>query len=261
MATAARSLKGLVALVTGGASGLGKGAVEHFLKQGAKVAIADLPVSQGAQVAESLGKDAIFTPLNVSSEEDVLGALASVKKNFGKLDVVVNCAGIGIAVLIYNFNKQRSHTLADFERIIKTNLIGTLNVNRLACDLLAQNEPDEGGERGVIINTASVAAFDGQRGQVAYAASKGGIVSATLPMARDLSRIGIRVMCIAPGLFDTPLLSSLPDKVRKILADTVPFPPRLGDPAEFGHLAASIVENRMLNGEVIRLDGGLRMPD
>uniref|UniRef100_A0A915ILW4 3-hydroxyacyl-CoA dehydrogenase type-2 n=1 Tax=Romanomermis culicivorax TaxID=13658 RepID=A0A915ILW4_ROMCU len=252
----------MVALIAGGASGLGKGTVERLIQQGAKVAIADLPTSKGESLAESLGKEnAIFTPLNVKNEEEINKALNQIQDKFGKLDALVNCAGIGTAILTYNFNKQRPHPIEEFQNVLMTNTFGTFNMCRLACDLISLNEPDAGGERGVIINTASISAFDGQRGQVAYAASKGAIVSMTLPMARDLSRMGIRVMTIAPGLFDTPLLSVLPEKIRKILSDMAPFPPRLGDPSEFGHLVQSIIENRMLNGEVIRFDAGMRMPD
>jgi 3-hydroxyacyl-CoA dehydrogenase/3-hydroxy-2-methylbutyryl-CoA dehydrogenase len=175
------------------------------------------------------------------------------------LDVAVNCAGIGIAAVTYNANKDRVHELNDFMKVITVNLGGSFNVIRLCAQFMSKNTPNVNGQRGVIVNTASVAAFDGQRGQAAYSASKGGIVGMTLPIARDLSSIGIRVTSIAPGLFDTPLLAGLPEKVRSYLSSTVPFPPRLGLPDEYAHLVQSIVENPMINGEVIRIDGALRM--
>jgi len=254
-------LKGLVGLVTGGASGLGRATVERFVRNGARIVICDLPNSEGAKIAESLGaNECVFAPTDVTSEADVTKALAIVKDKFGKLDVTVNCAGIGVAFKTYNFNKKAPHSLDDFTRVLKINTIGTFNVIRLSAGLIGENQPDStSGQRGVIINTASVAAYDGQMGQAAYSASKGAIVGMTLPIARDFASQGIRVMTIAPGLFETPLLLSLPEKVRKFLAQTVPFPSRLGYPDEYAQLVQSIVENPMLNGEVIRLDGALRM--
>lgn len=253
-------LKGLVCMVTGGASGLGRAAVENFVRNGAKVVICDLPNSHGDKLATELGnKNAIFSPTDVTSEQDVKKAIEAVKSNFGQLNALVNCAGVGVAFRTYNFTKKRSHKLEDFQRVINVNLVGTFNVIRLACEAFALNEPNKDGQRGVIVNTASIAAFDGQIGQAAYAASKGGVVAMTLPIARDLSNMGVRVCTIAPGLFDTPMLAGLPDKARKFLAETVPFPQRLGNPAEYAQLVQSIIENPMLNGEVIRLDGALRM--
>jgi 3-hydroxyacyl-CoA dehydrogenase/3-hydroxy-2-methylbutyryl-CoA dehydrogenase len=253
-------LKGLTGLVTGGASGLGRATVERFVRNGARIVICDLPKSEGAKVAESLGaNDCVFAPTDVTSEADVSKALELVKSKFGKLDMVVNCAGIGVAFKTYNFNKKTPHSLDDFTRVLKVNTIGTFNVIRLSAGLIGDNQPDTNGQRGVIISTASVAAYDGQIGQAAYSASKGAIVGMTLPIARDFSSQGIRIMTIAPGLFETPLLLALPEKVRKFLAQTVPFPSRLGFPDEYAQLAQSIVENPMLNGEVIRLDGALRM--
>uniref|UniRef100_A0A914X0G7 3-hydroxyacyl-CoA dehydrogenase type-2 n=1 Tax=Plectus sambesii TaxID=2011161 RepID=A0A914X0G7_9BILA len=255
-----RNVKGLVALVTGAASGLGRGTVERLAKQGMKVVVADLPSSKGAEVASHLGADnAIFTPVNVTSEEDVRKALEETKKAFGKLDVVVNCAGVAIAAKVYNFNKRRCHDLADFNRILSVNAGGTFNVIRLACELFAENKLDDQKQRGVVINTASIAAFDGQMGQAAYGASKGAIVSMTLPLARDLAADGVRVVTIAPGLFQTPLLAMLPDKVRLFMQSTVPNPSRFGDPDEYAAMVQHIIENPYLNGEVIRLDGALRM--
>ena len=181
------------------------------------------------------------------------------KEKFGKLDVVVNAAGIAVAYKVYNFNKKVAHGLDDFTKVITVNTIGTFNVIRLAVGLIGENTPNVDGQRGVIVNTASVAAYDGQMGQSAYSASKGAIVGMTLPLARDLSSQGIRVVTIAPGLFDTPLLQSLPDKVRSYLAKSIPFPQRLGTPDEYAQLVQSIVENPLLNGETIRLDGALRM--
>jgi len=191
--------------------------------------------------------------------EDVAAALEETKGKFGRLDAVVNCAGIGVAFKVYNFNKDRAHTQEDFVKVQLVNTCGTFNVIRQAVGLIGKNEPDSDNQRGVVINTASVAAFDGQMGQAAYSASKGAIVGMTLPLARDLASQGIRVNCIAPGLFDTPLLQSLPEKVRAFLAKTVPNPSRLGNPDEYAQLVESIVLNRMLNGETIRLDGAIRM--
>ncbi|KAL5014438.1 hypothetical protein ScPMuIL_008708 [Solemya velum] len=253
------SLKGLVGLVTGGASGLGRATVERFVRQGSRVILCDLPSSQGGDVAKNLGENCIFIPTDVTSEQDVKTAVEHAKEKFGKLDVAVNCAGIGVAYKTYNFNKDKPHQQDDFLRVLNVNAGGSFNVIRLACGLIGKNEPDGSGQRGVIINTASVAAYDGQRGQVAYSASKGAIVGMTLPIARDLSTQGIRVVTIAPGLFDTPLLASLPEKVRSFLASTIPFPSRLGHPDEYAHMCQTIVENPLLNGEVIRLDGALRM--
>jgi len=252
-------LKGVVALVTGGASGLGRGTVERFVRQGGKAVIADLPSSQGSSVAEGLGENAVFAPVDVTSEADVLKALELTKEKFGKLDVVVNAAGTAVAYKTYNFKKNLPHKLDDFTRVVTVNTIGTFNVIRLSVALMGENTPNADGQRGVIINTASVAAYDGQMGQAAYSASKGAVVAMTLPLARDLSSDGIRVVTIAPGLFDTPMLQSLPDKVRHFLAKSIPFPQRLGAPDEYAQLVQSIVENPLLNGETIRLDGALRM--
>ncbi|KAG5898047.1 hypothetical protein JTB14_001756 [Gonioctena quinquepunctata] len=253
-------IKGGVSLVTGGASGLGRATVERLVQQGSRVVLCDLPVSKGNEVAKSLGEDkVIFAPVNVTSEKDVTDALSLTKEKFGRLDNVVNCAGIGVAFKTFNFNKKQPHALEDFTKVLTINTIGTFNVIRLAVGLIGENEPDNDGGRGVIVNTASVAAFDGQMGQAAYSASKGGIVGMTLPIARDLASQGIRVVTIAPGLFKTPLFDALPEKVVAFLSKSVPFPQRLGHPEEFAKLVQSIIENPMLNGETIRLDGALRM--
>jgi 3-hydroxyacyl-CoA dehydrogenase / 3-hydroxy-2-methylbutyryl-CoA dehydrogenase len=246
-----------VAVITGGASGLGRATAERILGSGGHVALLDLPRSPGADVAKTLGAHALFTPCDVTSADEVTGALAETAAKFGAVHVLVNCAGIGTAEKAYG--KRGPADLAAFTRTIQVNLIGTFNCIRLAAAHMAKNEPNEEGERGVVINTASVAAFDGQIGQAAYSASKGGIVGMTLPIARDLAELGIRVVTIAPGLFDTPLLAGLPEPARISLGKQVPFPPRLGRPAEYGALAAHIVENAMLNGETIRLDGAIRM--
>lgn len=253
-------LKGLVGIVTGGASGLGRATVERFVREGAKVTLIDLPTSKGADVASALGiENCLFVPADITKESDIITALNNTKDKFGKLDMTVNCAGIGVAFKVYNFNKNRAHALDDFIRVQMVNTVGTFNVIRLAVGLMGSNEPDADGQRGVVINTASVAAFEGQIGQAAYSASKGAIVGMTLPLARDLATQGIRVVTIAPGLFDTPLLASLPQKVREYLAKTVPNPSRLGYPDEYAQLAVHVVNNKMLNGETIRLDGALRM--
>jgi 3-hydroxyacyl-CoA dehydrogenase / 3-hydroxy-2-methylbutyryl-CoA dehydrogenase len=248
-----------VALVTGGASGLGRATVERFARAGSKVILGDLQTSQGDKVAKEIGENVVFVPLDVTSEKDVTQALDVAKEKFGRLDVAVSCAGVTCAFKTFNFNKSLPHKLEDFARVMTVNTVGTFNVIRLSAGVIGQNEPNQDGQRGVIINTASIAAYDGQIGQAGYAASKAAIVGMTLPIARDLSSQGIRVMTIAPGLFDTPLLQALPDKVRVFLAKTVPFPQRLGHPEEFAQLVETIVDNPLMNGEVIRLDGALRM--
>ncbi len=250
-------MRDLVALVTGGASGLGAGAARRFVEQGARVLILDRDADQGEALAQDLGEGARFFAGDVTSEDDVRGALEATAEAFGGLNALVNCAGIGIA--IRTTSSRGPHPLEAFETVIRVNLIGTFNCIRLAATVMARNAPNANGERGLILNTASVAAYEGQIGQAAYAASKGGIVGMTLPIARDLARYGIRVCTIAPGIFDTPLLGSLPQAVRDSLGAQTPFPQRLGRADEFARLAQQIVENEMLNGETIRLDGALRM--
>ena len=250
-------LKNAVALVTGGASGLGEACVRRFVAAGGKVIIVDRDADKGGALATELGDSARFAHTDVTSESDVNAAVNLAYETFGGLNIVVNCAGVGWAGR--TVGKDGPHSLDLFETVIKINLIGTFNVIRLAAARMINNVPNAEGERGVIINTASVAAYDGQIGQAAYSASKGGIVGMTLPIARDLSRNGIRVMTIAPGLFDTPLLGMLPEEARISLGQQVPFPPRLGQPSEYAQLAAAIIENPMLNGETIRLDGAIRM--
>jgi NAD(P)-dependent dehydrogenase (short-subunit alcohol dehydrogenase family) len=251
-------LEGAVALVTGGASGLGEATVRAFVAAGARAAILDRPQSRGAEVAAELGAArALFTPADVTSGDEVAAAVARAREAFGGLHVCVNCAGVGTAMR--TVTKQGPMPLEMFATVIEINLIGTFNALRLAAAAMAENEPNEEGERGVVVNTASIAAFDGQIGQAAYAASKGGIVGMTLPIARDLAALGIRVVTVAPGTFDTPMLAMAPKELRDKLAAAIPFPSRLGRPAEFAALARHIVENPMLNGETIRLDGALRM--
>ena len=249
------NINGAVALVTGGASGLGLATSEQLLEAGAAVVILDLPGSAGAAVADKLGDRARFSAGDVTSAADVTAAL-DVAAGLGPLRVAVNCAGTGNA--IKTVGRDGPFPLDQFTRIVNINLVGTFNVIRLAAHRMTAGDPVD-GERGVIVNTASVAAFDGQIGQAAYSASKGGIVGMTLPIARDLAAAQIRVVTIAPGLFDTPLLGALPDEARASLGRQVPHPARLGDPAEYAALAAHIVANPMLNGEVIRLDGAIRM--
>ncbi len=244
-------------LVTGGASGLGAACVRLLSQAGAKVVIADLKGETGTALAQELGAATLFVKTNVVDEASVQAAVKAAVDTFGGLHVTINCAGIGVAERVLGKNGPSS--LDSFSKVIQVNLIGTFNTIRLAAAAMANNQPDEGGERGVIINTASIAAFDGQIGQAAYSASKGGIVSMTLPIARELARFGIRVMTIAPGIFDTPLLGALPEPARISLGQQVPFPPRLGHPSEYAALAKHIIENEMLNGEVIRLDGAIRM--
>ena len=250
-------IDGSVALVTGGASGLGEATVRQFVSRGGRAVIVDLNADRGKQLAQELGDSAVYARADVSNADEVQAALDQAT-SMGTLRAAINCAGIGFAMRTLH-KDGTPHDLGIFEKVISVNLIGTFNILRLAAAAMAKNESED-GERGVVINTASVAAFDGQIGQVAYSASKGGIVGLTLPAARDLSKAQIRVMTIAPGTFDTPLLGSLPDEIRAALASTIPHPSRLGRPAEFGALACHIVENSYLNGEVIRLDGAIRMP-
>src|SRR5918994_2596560 len=246
------------ALVAGGASGLGAATVRRLHDAGARVVIADLNAEKGEALAAELGERAAFAVADVTDEDAVGAAVESAAGAEGGLRISVCCAGIGWAQRVSG--KQGPHDLTVFENVIRINLVGTFNVLRLAAAAMSNNEPDEGGERGVCINTSSTAAFDGQIGQVAYSASKGGIVGLTLPAARDLAGRGVRVMTIAPGLFDTPLLAALPEESRQALGAGIPFPSRLGKPEEYGQLVCEIVTNTMLNGEAIRLDGALRMP-
>jgi len=250
-------IEGKTFLVTGGASGLGGATVRSLHAAGANVVILDLNATAGGKLASELGSRARFAHTDVTSEADVQAALAVAREAFSGVHGAVNAAGIGTAEKV--LGKNSPHPLDLFERTIRINLVGTFNVIRLAAAVMVSQEPADQGERGVIVNTASIAAFDGQIGQAAYAASKGGIVSLTLPIARELARSGIRVVTIAPGIFDTPLLAGLPEPARASLGQQVPFPSRLGRPDEFASLVRHVVENQMLNGEVIRLDGALRM--
>ena len=246
-----------VFLVTGGASGLGEATVRMAVANGGKAVIADMQAEAGEKIATELGANVRSIKCDVTSEADGKAAVAFALKEFGSIRVLVNCAGIGVAER--TIGKEAPHDLGRFTRVISINLIGTFNMIRLAAEAMAKGTPNADGERGVIISTASVAAFDGQIGQAAYSASKGGVVGMTLPIARDLSRNGIRVCTIAPGLFLTPMLLGLPKEAQESLGKQVPFPPRLGRPSEYAQLARSIVENAMLNGETIRLDGAIRM--
>ena len=248
-------LKGAAALVTGGASGLGEATAREFAKAGAKVALLDVQAEKGEAVAREIG--GAFVQCDVTNEQSAVEAVSKAKQSHGPARILVNCAGTGIGVK--TTSKGKPHPLDQFTRIIQINLIGTFNLIRLAATDMVELEPLADGERGVIVNTASVAAFDGQVGQAAYSASKGGVVGMTLPIARDLADKGVRVCTIAPGLFSTPLLHGLPDDVKASLARSVPFPQKLGDPSEYAMLARHIVENVMLNGETIRLDGAIRM--
>ncbi|WP_070121252.1 3-hydroxyacyl-CoA dehydrogenase [Bacillus marinisedimentorum] len=246
-----------IAVVTGGASGLGEAAVREIVSNGGKAVILDLQEEKGNQLVTDLGEQVLFIKTDVTDEASVSGAFEQGAVKFGKVNAAINCAGIAIAEK--TMGKRGPHSLDNFNKVIQVNLVGTFNVIRLAAEKMAGNEPNEAGERGVIINTASVAAFDGQIGQAAYSAAKGGIVGMTLPIARDLSSLGIRVMTIAPGLFNTPLFATLPEEAKAALGAMTPFPKRLGEPSEYGQLARSIIENPMLNGETIRLDGAIRM--
>ena len=251
------NVQGSTVVVTGGASGLGEACVRNLLSGGAKIAIFDFAAERGEKMAAELGKDVIFAKTDVTDEAAVQGAIYKTMEAFGAINIAINCAGGATPMKV--LSKKGPMPLAAFNRTIQINLVGTFNVIRLVVEQMVKNVPDADGEKGVIINTASVAAFDGQIGQADYSASKGGIVAMTLPIARECADYGIRVMTIAPGLFDTPLLHSLPEAARESLGKMVPFPQRLGKPAEFASLVRHIIENRMLNGEVIRLDGAIRM--
>ncbi len=250
------NVEGAGALVAGGASGLGAAAARALAAAGAEVVLADLNAEKGEALAREIG--ATFLPADVTDAEAVSSAVERAASAAGGLRVSVCCAGIGWAERVAH--KGGPHNLEYFSNVVKVNLIGSFNVLRLAADAMSGNEPDAEGERGVCVNTASIAAYDGQIGQVAYAASKGGIVGMTLPAARDMASRGVRVMTIAPGLFDTPLLAALPEEARTALGAAIPFPSRLGRPEEYARIVLEIVANRMLNGETIRLDGALRMP-
>ena len=249
-------LKGSVFLVTGGGSGLGAATMRMAVENGAKAVIADVQ-DASANLARELGENVRFIKTDVTAEADCKAAVALALKEFGGVNVLVNCAGIAIGEK--TIGKNGPHALGTFTRVIAVNLIGTFNMIRIAAEAMAKGQPNAAGERGVIVNTASVAAYDGQIGQAAYSASKGGIVGMTLPIARDLSRDGIRVMTIAPGIFETPMLLGMPKETQDALGRMVPFPPRLGRASEYAALARHIVENEMLNGETIRLDGAIRM--
>ncbi|MDU9408277.1 3-hydroxyacyl-CoA dehydrogenase [Pseudomonas sp. zfem001] len=246
-----------VFLISGGASGLGLATARELVGQGGKVVLLDINAEAGQQALAELGANARFVRADITREEDGRAAVAQVLEAFGALHGLVNCAGVAPAEKV--LGRNGAHGLDSFRRTVEVNLIGSFNLLRLAAEAMAQNAPNVEGERGVIINTASVAAFDGQMGQAAYAASKGGVAALTLPAARDLARSGIRVMCIAPGVFETPMMAGMPQEVRDSLAANVPFPQRLGRPDEYAALVRHIVENTMLNGELIRLDGALRM--
>jgi len=245
-------------LVTGGASGLGAATARRLIQAGGNVVICDVGAEAGTKLAAEMGASALFAAADVTDESQVTQAVAAARKKFGALHGVVSCAGIAPGERV--LGKSGLHRLETFRRALEVNLVGTFNVLRLAAQAMAENAPDAEGERGIIINTASIAAFDGQVGQVAYSASKAGVAGLTLPAARELARFGIRVMTIAPGIFETPMMAGMSEDVRAALAAQVPFPPRLGRPEEFAALVEHIIANPMLNGEVIRLDGALRMP-
>lgn len=244
-------------LITGGSSGLGAACVQRLAGAGGHVIIADLNVEAGEALAQSLGDAVRFVCTDVTSEADVQTAVSTAVSQFGALRGIINCAGIAIAARV--LGRDAVHDLAAFNKVLQVNVVGSFNVIRLGTAVMTENEPNDEGERGIVINTASIAAFDGQIGQAAYSASKGGIVAMTLPIAREMARFGIRVMTIAPGIFETPMMAGLPEKARQSLGEQVPFPSRLGKPTEYAALAQHIIENPMLNGETIRLDGAIRM--
>lgn len=245
-------------VISGGASGLGLATAELLIYAGSQVVIFDIDDKKGELAQAKLGDNSLFFQVDICSGEGVANAVEKASKAFGSISGLINCAGIGPAKRVVG--KDGPHSLADFQKVIEVNLVGTFNTLRLVANQMQKNEPNADGERGVVINTASVAAFDGQIGQAAYSASKGGITAMTLPIAREFAKLGIRVNCIAPGIFETPLLKNLSPEVQASLAAQIPFPKRLGRPSEFASLVKHIIENTQLNGEVIRLDGGIRMP-
>ncbi|HTH16333.1 MAG TPA: SDR family NAD(P)-dependent oxidoreductase [Magnetospirillum sp.] len=250
-------IKDNVFIVTGGGSGLGAAAAKMIVDNGGMVVLADVNETAGVAKAAELGSNARFAKTDVADEASAIAAIEFTLQTFGKLNGLINCAGVCPGEKVVG--RDAPHALATFSRTVTINLVGTFNMVRLAATAMSKGEPNDKGERGVIINTASIAAMDGQIGQAAYAASKGGVIGMTLPIARELARFGIRVMTIAPGIFATPMVQAMPQEVQDSLGKLVPFPPRLGDPAEFAHMCQAILDNTMLNGEVIRLDGAVRM--
>jgi len=250
-------IKDSVAVVTGGASGLGEACVRALLGEGGKVSILDFAEERGKKVASELGDAALFCLTDIAKEEEVQTAIDKTVEAFGAIHIAVNCAGVGIPAKV--LGKEGPMSMAHFNKVVQINLIGTMNVVRLAAEKMVKNQGNDDGEKGVVINVASVAAFDGQIGQAAYSASKAGVAGMTLPIAREFAEYGIRIMTVAPGIFRTPMLEGLPENVQEALGKMVPFPKRLGEPSEFAALVQHIVENAMLNGEVIRLDGAIRM--
>jgi len=250
-------IKDSVSIITGGASGLGEACVRALLGAGGKVSILDFAEERGQKVASELGDAALFCLTDITKEEDVQAAIDKTVEAFGAVHIAVNCAGVGIPAKV--LGKEGPMSMGHFNKVVQINLIGTMNVVRLAAEKMVKNQGNDDGEKGVVINVASVAAFDGQIGQAAYSASKAGVAGMTLPIAREFAEYGIRIMTIAPGIFLTPMLQGLDEKVQVALGKMVPFPKRLGEPSEFAALVQHIVENSMLNGEVIRLDGALRM--
>jgi NAD(P)-dependent dehydrogenase (short-subunit alcohol dehydrogenase family) len=250
-------IKGCIALVTGGASGLGEAAVRELAGGGARVAILDLDEEGGQQTASELGEAAIFCKTDVTDERSVQEAVNKTVEAFGTVHVAVNCAGVATPAKV--LGKEGPMPIERFDQVVQINLIGTMNVIRLAAQQMNENDPNEDGEKGVLINTASIAAWDGQLGQAAYSASKAGVVGMTLPIAREFGAYGLRIMTIAPGIFETPMIAGMPDKIKDALRGMSVFPKRLGIPIEFARLVRHIIENTMLNGEVIRLDGAVRM--
>lgn len=246
-----------IAIVTGGASGLGEATVKQLVSDGAKVAIFDYDEKRGQLIADELASSVIFCKTDVTNSSSVVTAIEKTMEKFGAIHVAINCAGVGTPMKV--LGKQGPVAIEDFNRVVQINLIGTMNVVRLSAEKMVLNTPNEDGEKGVIINTASVAAFEGQIGQVAYSASKAGVIGMTLPIAREFANFGIRIMSISPGFFMTPLMATLPDKIQAQLVSTVPFPKRFGKPAEFAMLVKHIIENPVLNGENIRLDSAIRM--
>lgn len=251
------NIKNCIAVVTGGASGLGEACVRNIIADGGKAAILDLQEDRANKLISELGPNVLFANTDVTSDVSVQAAVQKAIDSFGAINVAINCAGVGDPAKV--LSKKGPMPLSFFNRVVQINLVGTFNVIRLAVEQMVKNTPNADGEKGVIINTASAAAFDGQVGQPAYSASKAGVVGMTLPLARECADYGIRVMTIAPGLFNTPMLAILPEAAREALGKMVPFPPRLGDPSEYAMLCRHIIENPMLNGEVIRLDGAIRM--